>query len=367
MPEISPQELSRRLEGNADDLLVVDIRNLTGFEQWHIPGSENIPVYEELKADPSAAADALNALPSDREIVTVCAAGVVSQTATELLRERGYDARTLVDGMRGWGRVHRQAEISTECARVVQVARPGTGCLSYLVAADGEAVVVDPSQYTDRYDEMLADENLALTAVVETHAHADHISGAAELADSHGVPYYLHPADSGTLADTTALEDGQIVPVGDTELEVIHTPGHTEGSVTFALDGGALFTGDTLFLDSVGRPDLEGGDDQAVESRAETLYDSVQRLLDESDGAYVFPAHDSGTPSPLATARLGEARQRNPLLTAYREAFVAAITEDIPETPPNHEQIKGANVGETTLDEDEARRLELGPNQCAAN
>lgn len=366
MTAITPQVVSRRLERNDDDLFLVDVRPEAAFERWHVPGSDNLDVYDQLQADPESAADELATLPEDEEIVTVCRAGSVADTATDLLRKMGYDAKTLADGLAGWARVHRTAALSVPDGTLVQVARPGTGCLSYVVVSDGEAVVVDPSQYTDRYETVLAEHDADLVGVLETHAHADHVSGARSLAAAHDVPYYLHPADSGSLTATTEIEDGDDLTVGETTIRVVHTPGHTEGSVTFDVAGAVLLTGDTLFLDSVGRPDLDGGDDEAIATRAGELYESVQRLLDSPDATLVLPGHDRDAPTPPETATVADLREHNDLLDTDRQSFVDAVTSDVPETPPNHDRIKGANVGEASLASDEARQLELGPNKCAA-
>lgn len=366
MSEITPAAVAERLEQGDSNLVLLDIRPQDGFNNWHIPGSEHINVYDALKTDPESAREALEQLPRDAEIVTVCGVGKVSAIATDVLQEMGYEATTLIDGMRGWGRVHRSAPIPIDTGELIQIARPGTGCLSYVYIADGEAIVIDPSQYTDRYEAVLDQSGAKLSAVLETHAHADHVSGARDLAGNYDVPYYLHPADSGGLADTTDLEHEQQIAVGTAEITVIHTPGHTEGSVTFDIENEALLTGDTLFLESVGRPDLEGGDETAVRTRSAILYESLQRLLDSPDKTVVLPAHDPGAPTPPTSATLSEVRERNDVLSYDQAAFVNTITANVPETPPNHDQIKRANVGQTTLDEDEARQLELGPNQCAA-
>ena len=148
MSEITPEAVSNRLRRGDDELVLLDIRHTDGFEEWHIPGSEHIDVYDELKSDPQSATDALGALPRDREIVTVCGVGKASARATDVLQKMGYEAKTLIDGMRGWGRVHRTATIPIDDARLIQVARPGTGCLSYVLISEGDAILVDPSQYT---------------------------------------------------------------------------------------------------------------------------------------------------------------------------------------------------------------------------
>lgn len=368
MSEITPEELEDQLTRENEDLYILDIRHTDEYEDWHIPTSENIDVYDELQDDTEAAKDALSQIPVDDEVVTVCAAGVISETATDILQEMDYNAKTLANGLNGWSRVHRSAPLDIASdGRLIQVARPGTGCLSYVLLSNGEAAVIDPSQYTDHYEDLIAEHEATLTAVLETHAHADHISGARALAEAHNVPYYLHPVDAGELSSTVGVEDGQELMIGAVSIKSLHTPGHTEGSVTFDVGAKALLTGDTLFLESVGRPDLEGGNDAAVRERAGVLYDSLQRLLNRPSDALVVPAHDPGAPDPPMTASLSEVQAQNELLAHDRDTFIDAITADIPETPPNHEQIKRVNVGEEIVEADEARQLKLGPNQCAAN
>ena len=208
MPEITPDELDDRLAAETNDVFVLDIRPRDEYEEWHIPGSDNIPVYEALNENPEAADKALSSVPHDTEIVTVCAAGVLSQKATERLREIGYDAKTLVDGMNGWSRVHRSAPIEIGIdGTLVQVARPGKGCLSHVLISNGEAAVFDPSQYVSEYDAVLAEHDADLVGVFDTHAHADHVSGGYRLAGRHGVPYHLHPEDDGQIEPAGYLND----------------------------------------------------------------------------------------------------------------------------------------------------------------
>jgi len=369
MQELSPDAFSEQLRNDDEGPLVLDVRHEAEFEEWHVPGSVNVDVYDELTGDPEQAKPALSDLPDDAEVVTVCAAGVVSQTATEVLRELSYDAVTLADGMNGWSRVHRHAEVPVDIdGTLVQVARPGKVCLSHVLISDGEAAVFDPSHYIDEYEAILDEYDAELVGAFDTHAHADHISGAAELADRRRVHYYLHPKDALAL-DATPIEDGQTVAVGRLDVEVIHTPGHSEGSVSFDVGGAALLTGDTLFHDSVGRVELgveAGIEESDVEANAATLYESLGRLLNRPDDAVVLPAHDPGSPEPPVSATLGEVKRRNADLDRDRESFVAALASDVPDHPPNFERVKRTNVGRESVPADELAELELGPNNCAA-
>ena len=369
MQEISPEKLSERLRNGNGKPLVLDIRHREDFEEWHIPGSINVDVYDELTDNPEQAKGPLSDLPREEKIVTVCAAGVVSETATQVLQELDYDAVTLTDGMNGWSRVHRHAKVPANLdGTLIQVARPGKGCLSHVLISDGEAAIFDPSHYFKEYDTILDEYDADLIGVFDTHAHADHVSGAAELADRHEAPYYLHSKDALAI-DATPVEDGQTVTVGSLDIEVIHTPGHSEGSVSFDIGGVALITGDTLFHESVGRVELgveAGIEDSDVERNAATLYESLQRLLNRPDDAVVLPAHDPGSPEPPVTATLAEVKERNTDLGRDRDEFIKELASDIPDHPPNFERVKRTNVGQESVPADELAELELGPNNCAA-
>lgn len=369
MPAISPSELSVRLESTQRDVFVLDIRPREDFEEWHIPGSENIDIYEDLKEETEVAQAALSELPEAPEIVTVCAAGVISQKATKQLRDLGYDAKTLEDGMYGWSRVHRTGPVDVEIpGTLIQVARPGKGCLSHVLVSDGEAAVFDPSQYSDEYEDVLATYDAELVSVYDTHAHADHISGGRKLADRYDVRYHRHPADAEHI-DAAPVRDGERFSVGDVIVEVIHTPGHSPGSVTYAIGEAALLTGDTLFHESVGRVELgvkAGLEETDVTENAERLYESLQRLLAWDDDSLVQPAHDPGSPDPPVTARLREVRERNADLQRSRADFVGTLSSDISDHPPNFERVKRVNVGTADVPAEELAELELGPNRCAA-
>jgi glyoxylase-like metal-dependent hydrolase (beta-lactamase superfamily II) len=368
MTTISPTRLADRLRSDRPPVLL-DIRSAEEFEDWHIPGSINIDVYDELREDEEGAVEALQDLPPDEEIVTICGIGIASRTATDLLRDHGYEAMTLVDGLLGWSQVHRTAEISVDLpGTLIQVARPGKGCLSYVLISADRAAVIDPSQYVEEYEAVIADFDAELVGVFETHAHADHLSGAADLAERHDVPYHLH-SDDAVAVDAVPISEGDSFTIGEVTLTAIHTPGHSPGGVTYDLAGTALVTGDTLFHASVGRVELGatvGLDDADVERNAERLYESLQRLVDYPDNPLILPAHDPGSPDPPVTDRLEAVIERNRDLGLDRSTFIERLTSDRPDLPPNVRQIKRANVGLESIDDTERTSIELGPNRCAA-
>ncbi|ELY92389.1 beta-lactamase [Natrialba hulunbeirensis JCM 10989] len=369
---IDPSAVARRLyTENTEDVFVLDVRNEAAYDEWHIEGSTLIPIYDELlEYDYSTLESHVDELPEDTEIAVMCVAGITSSRAAEFLRTHGFDAKSVADGMNGWGRVHRQYEVEGVDG-VVQIVRPGTGCVSYLVHDGDEAVVIDPSQYIDEYLSAADERGLEIVGIADTHAHADHVSGARRLAGELDVPYYLHEEDSGSLNGSTALVDGESIAVGERDLNVIDTPGHTPGSVSFAF-GDALLSGDTLFLRSVGRPDLEDGAEEAVRTAASQLFDSLEELTELDDERVVLPGHfSSESIRPLATD-LGDLRAEttNELLSyvaeGNEEAFVETIVDSLADEPANYNEIKQINWGEQQPGDD-VEELELGPNNCAAN
>ena len=368
--EYAPDELARRIyEDKADNLFVLDVRNEDDYGEWRIDGSYNIPIYDELLASDFSMLEAnLDRIPKDKEIVVVCVGGITSARAADFLRNRGYDAQSMTDGMNGWGRVHRTYDVDG-VENVVQIVRPGTGCTSYLVYDESEAIVVDPSLYVEKYLSFAEEHDVEIVGAIDTHAHADHVSGARRLAGELDVPYYLHGDDSGELNRVTLLEDDDTIEVGDRELKVVHTPGHTPGSVSFEVDD-ALLSGDTLFIRSVGRPDLEGNADAEIREAASQLFESLATLTDLEEDRVVLPGHFSDeSVRPLAT-ELGTLRENNELLgyavDGDEQSFVETIVEALSDEPANYNRIKSINWGEEQPDADVAS-LELGPNNCAAN
>jgi len=372
----SPDWLADRLAAG-DPVRLLDVRNRDEFEDWQISGpsveSTLVPYMQWLQADAQdSVADRAGEVDGDGPITVVCGRGEASAYVAGLLTEAGIDAHNLDDGMQGWARVARTVELPGDTATVVQFQRPASGCLSYLLVAGDEAAVIDPLRaFTDRYLDAAAAREAEITTVVDTHVHADHVSGLRELAAETGSNPVLPrmSVQRGVEYDVETIIDGETITVGDATLRAVHLPGHTTGMTAFAV-GDVLLSGDSLFLESVARPDLQRGEGGA-EALAAQLYESLtERLADFDDDTLVAPGHYSEGTDPAAdggyVASLGDLRDRLPVFGMERTEFTARIMRDIPPQPDNFERIVAANLGLERLDDDAAFEVELGPNNCAA-
>jgi glyoxylase-like metal-dependent hydrolase (beta-lactamase superfamily II)/rhodanese-related sulfurtransferase len=372
----SPEWLADRLAAG-DPVRLLDVRNRDEFESWRITGpsveATLVPYMQWLQADAQdTVAERAAEIDDDGPITVVCGRGEASAYVAGLLTEAGLDAHNLEDGMEGWARVDRALELPCDAATVVQFQRPASGCCSALVVDGDEAAVIDPLRsFTDRYVAAATERGAEITTVVDTHVHADHVSGLRELAaetDARAVLPRLS-VQRGVEFDVETIIDGETLTVGDATLQAVHLPGHTTGMTAFAV-GDVLLSGDSLFLESVARPDLQRGEGGA-EALAAQLYESLtERLADFDDDTLVAPGHYSEGTDPAAdgtyAAPLGELRERLPVFEMDRAEFTARIMRDIPPRPDNFERIVAANLGLEDLDDDAAFEVELGPNNCAA-
>jgi glyoxylase-like metal-dependent hydrolase (beta-lactamase superfamily II)/rhodanese-related sulfurtransferase len=387
----SPAELHRHLE-QGSRLAILDVRNPDEFETWQIQGrgrikALNIPYYDlfDLREDNEDLAHGLarrapkalkDWLPKSGPVLVVCARGDTSTHVAEGLQCLNYPAVNLEGGMAAWGNHYEvRAVEDSERLTLLQVSRPARGCLSYLLASGGEALVVDAARHTDVYIRIAAERGWRITAVMDTHLQADHLSGGVGLAKELGIHYWLHPYDSidpdallPARISFKYLENGTAFTLGEVGVRALHLPGHTLGMTNLLVDERYVLTGDTLFIDSIGRPDLGG--------RAKTwtplLYRSLHRLLKLPDHTVVLPAHfnqmreadDKG----CYRATLSALHRRNEglrMLDRGRAAFGTYILASLPEHPPTYDVIRRVNTGLLHVDEVKASELELGRNRCA--
>jgi glyoxylase-like metal-dependent hydrolase (beta-lactamase superfamily II)/rhodanese-related sulfurtransferase len=374
-----------------DKFFVLDVRNRDEFERFRLEGrgplpAVNVPYFEMLElGGRDEMVDSVVAcveqhldgqIPRHLPVLSVCAKGDTSEYVRQGLERLGYSSANLKGGMKAWGEHYSTGVVvETPELAIYQVWRPARGCLSYVVASNGKSLVIDPLRHLHPYLELAQKKGFKIETVMDTHGHADHISGGTALAAESGAPYHLHPYDAIHPMDVlpatipyNAIRDGQIFKVGQVELEAVHIPGHTLGLVALRIDDRYLFTGDSICIGSIARPDLGG----KAETWAPLHGRSLRKLAALPGKIIVLPGHFSSmaeqNDARLFAATLDELNRSNPglqrLAQETEEGFVHYLLDNLPPFLPDYVDIKRVNVGLLAPSEDGAYRLELGKNVC---
>ncbi|MEE8107500.1 MAG: MBL fold metallo-hydrolase [Planctomycetota bacterium] len=376
IPEITCEELARSLEAGKN-LHLLDIRTPDRIATMRIelvpPERSHQVVGDDLL---SMIEPHVVGVEHDDQLAVICNRGIQSRPVTQLLRSQGYEAASVRGGMAAWmtALVERPLVAPEGLDHLIQFDRIGKGSLSYVLVRHGEALLIDPPKKGLGMLEAAARLGARVIGVADTHAHADYISGGPLLSAHLGVPYYLHAKDAvypydgrKGVIDFVPMEHFDAIPVGDAEIEIDHTPGHTEGSCSFRLGRRVVFTGDFIFIDSVGRPDL--GD--KTEAWTKILWKSLERTKAEWPGALmIMPAHyasDEERNSDRTVFRtLSRLREDNrPLRIEDEETFTDWVMRRTGSFPEAYRSIKAINLGLLKLPEEEEQILEIGRNACA--
>lgn len=371
--EITPAELADSLEGG-ENIQVLDVRAAHRLASGTVEAPRFLNTVGSVimnLEDPTEAG-----IDRAARVAVVCGHGNASLTVAAHLINQGFQALSLQGGMAAWTDLLRERVLPTPAGfdRLVQFDRIGKGALGYLVISGEQALAVDPSRDWQAWARAAEAAGARLIGVADTHIHADYISGGPALSAALGVPYYLHPADAvypydGTpgVIEFTPVGDGDTISVGEAVVTVHHTPGHTTGSLCFALGDEAVLTGDFLFIASIGRPDLAG----CTEEWTGDLWNSLNRARDTwPRQALAYPAHytsdrernpDLSVGRPLATLF-----EENPPLGIVDEAEFRAYVDAGVSTPPEaYPKIKAINIGIVSVTPEEVEILEAGKSECA--
>lgn len=370
---ITPIELFHELaQGRVSEIL--DVRAIDEFEVSKVEGprpvpTRNVPVYrvmDELEDQAAVTADGA---------VVVCGQGNGSALVTEEFLEFGLRTRSLEGGTDAWNRLLVPIEVTglPGDVRVWQFQRPAKACLSYVVGVPGgNCIIVDPTRQPQPYLDLAKEHAMRVTHVVDTHVHADHISGGPALAADLGVEYHLPPEDVGGVVPfpNRALADGDVLDLGSATVRAMtmHLPGHTPGTTALLVSGKVLLVGDTVFVRGLGRPDLTGRADEL----ARDLFRSVhERLRPLDPQTIVAPAHwssgDEINADGLVVTTLEQVFTATLLNEQAIERFVEEIAGSLPAAPQAYDTIRLVNAGQLTLPDDDVDVLDVGRNQCAAS
>ena len=378
-PSIEVGDLLSRADAG-EPLLLLDVRNDEEFETWRFEGRRpidtvHIPYFDFIED----AQGCVDRLPRHPDIVVLCAQGGSSAMVVDTLREAGLAARNVAGGMVAYGEYLQPIKVPVDAAEAVsweiwQVNRRGKGCLSYVVRSGREAIVVDPSRDVQWYEGFVRRLEARIVRVLDTHVHADHLSGGPALASRSGAPYFVRAGEGFELRHPVEpMADGQELRLGGgagvtVQVRIMETPGHTPGSCSYLVGCRHLLTGDTLFVKSVGRPDLGG---HVVEWGRALFHTLRERLVSLPEDTVVLPAHFAGPdeigPDAVVAAPLAVLRRVVPeLQIADEEVFVAAMRAALKPPPEAYAEIIRANLGLVAVEPDKATEWELGKNQCAA-
>ncbi|WP_375547003.1 MBL fold metallo-hydrolase [Paenibacillus sp.] len=371
---MTAHELTQIIAGQ-EELFILDVRNETEFNDWKIEGEKieiiNIPYFDLL----DDVKPALDRIPADKQLLVVCAKEGSSEFIGEQLVESGRESvHYLEGGMKLWSEHLEPVKVGDlkNGGEIYQFVRIGKGCLSYMVVSEGEAVVIDAVRTIQPFIDFAQKHGVQIKHVMDTHLHADHISGGRELAKATGASYWLPPKDAEEVTYSyNELVENSDIRIGNGKINVhpIYTPGHTIGSTSFLVDEEYLMTGDILFVASIGRPDLAGKAEDWVSDLRNSLYGIFGGMPEQ---LVVLPAH-FGKITELdqngaVFAKLGDLFHQNPGLNIVDEAvFRKTVTEGLPPQPNSYQEIRQTNMGKINPDEEQQREMEIGPNRCAVH
>lgn len=369
---ITPRELYDEIT-QQEVPFILDVRNQDEFATWQVEGTKpvptkNVPIWMAVEG----VEDLAKEVPANS--VVVCAHGNGSDLLLDLLADEGVEARSLAGGTAAWAELLVPEPLGCLPDGVVgwQVLRPAKACLSYLIGVPGkDAIVVDPARFIDFYVNLAASEGMTITHVIDTHVHADHISGGPDLAEKIGAEYHLPLEDAGGSVPfpNDPLVDGTELDLGGHTVATfaIKMPGHTPGTTCVHIPGHLLLTGDTVFVRGVGRPDLTGKADELARELYYTVNDKLRPL---DPNTTVLPAHwstaeEMGSDGMVKTT-LGKVFESTLLNEEDLVKFVEEIVGTLPSAPDFYDTIREVNSGKKVSAE-EIETLEIGKNQCAAS
>lgn len=360
---------------NKEDFLLLDVRNDVEFARFKVEGPYpfamvNVPYMEFIEMEEESVAK----VPPGKRVRVVCAKEGSSKFVAEILANHGFtDVAHLKVGIKAWGNLLAPVLVAKgNDYSLYQFRRPGKASLSYGLISGKEMVVFDPAKDANFYTAFAESKGCTITKTFETHRQADYISGSDQLRRSADVEI-VAPDDDFKVAKFpyTPARDGETHHInGGHHIAVIHTPGHTPGSTCYSIDGKYLVTGDTVFIQSIGRPDLGG----MAEEWSYTLFKTMtETLIPLHDDTVILPGHymewDEANANLIFAATMGEIKKRN--ADIYRidneKAFYDFIKANMRQQPEEYAKIRDINAGLLDVDEEEQEIMDIGKNECAAS
>jgi glyoxylase-like metal-dependent hydrolase (beta-lactamase superfamily II) len=358
-----------------EEIVVVDVRNHDDFAGFKVEAPYpftllNIPYFDFMEFEQ----ESLARLPKGARIRIVCAKEASARYVAEIVHRGGFaDVGFLQGGINSWGNLLVPRQLPTpDHYQLYQFIRPGKASCSYGLLAGGSMLLFDPSRNVEFYLEFAREHDAVIAKTFETHLQADYIAGSRMIAEQTGAEFLANATDfAGANFRFQALKDGGQYgfPAPGPSVRALFTPGHTPGSTTYVIDEKFLVSGDTVFIKSVGRPDLGG----KAEEWARLLFATMGAIKKLDPGLVVLPGHfidwDEADSRLIIACTLGEAIDRNRAIYDIEtaEEFVTFIKANIRKQPEEYARIRRINANLEQADEAEQNILDIGKNECAAS
>jgi glyoxylase-like metal-dependent hydrolase (beta-lactamase superfamily II) len=372
------EDLYERVTSEGQDFTLLDVRNNEEFGRFKVEGPHlskmiNVPYMEFIEKEDDSVARVQ--VPKEESIRIVCAKEGSAKYVAEILVKNGWqDVRYLTEGIKSWGNMLApKLVVSDSGYELYQFIRPGKASCSYGLIYEDEMAVFDPSRNTQFYQNFAKEHGARIIKTFETHLQADYISGSRQIFFDTGAQIVGHENDfKGATFEYKRLNDQEVFKFskGGPEIQAIHMPGHTPGSTSYLIDDKYLVAGDTVFILSIGRPDLGG----MAEDWSKLLFHTLKtKIAGLDDDLLILPGHyiewSEANPQQLFVDTLGSIRNKNADIygIAEEDEFVRFIKDNMRKQPDEYAEIRKVNAGLLEVDDEDQEIMDLGKNECAAS
>jgi glyoxylase-like metal-dependent hydrolase (beta-lactamase superfamily II) len=359
-----------------EEFLLLDVRVNEQFDRFKVEGPfisdmVNVPYVEFVEHEEESVAK----VPAAEKVRIVCAKEGSARYVGEILVNHGFkDVRFLEGGIKTWGNMLAPKRVASDDGyKLYQFIRPGKASCSYGLISNAEMVLFDPSRNVNFYQRFAENNGATITRTFETHLQADYISGSKQIAADSGAYILGHENDFKDAAfKYQKIVDDQIYAFskGGPEIKALHMPGHTPGSTAYLIDNKYLISGDTVFILSIGRPDLGG----MAEEWSKLLYHTLKNKIAElEDDLVILPGHymdwGEADPSRIFSDTLGNIKNKNSDIygMSSETEFIGFIKDNMRPQPEVYAEIRKVNAGLMEVDAEEQEIMDLGKNECAAS
>jgi len=372
------EELFGWVTGEGQDFTLLDVRNEEEFGRFKVEGPHlskmiNIPYMEFIEKEDESVARVQ--IPKEESIRIVCAKEGSAKYVGEILVNNGWqDVRYLAEGIKSWGNMLAPKLVAAENEyQLYQFIRPGKASCSYGLICGDEMAVFDPSRNVRFYQNFANEHGARIVKAFETHLQADYISGSRQIFSDTGARIVGNENDfKAATFEYQSPKDLEVFNFskGGPEVQAIHMPGHTPGSTSYLIDRKYMVTGDTVFILSIGRPDLGG----MAEDWAKMLFNTLKtKIAGLDDDLLILPGHyiewSEANPEQLFVDTLGSIKNKNADIYGIDEEdeFVRFIKYNMRQQPDEYAEIRKVNAGLLEVDEEDQEIMDLGKNECAAS